>query len=292
MDTAKAIFYSLRPKHWVKNLFIFLPLVFGQKLFMDYLLVKTAAAFLLFSLAAGVVYLMNDIFDYSKDKYHSIKRLKPIASGKVTIRVAVMTAVIIGGVCVCLSFIFNSRLGGIVLLYILFNLIYSKYLKEKVIIDVFCIGFFFWLRLAAGSVVSEVYLSHWIVIMTVLLALFLGFNKRRQELRLLGKNAPAHRAVLAQYNRYFIDQMIAVITSSIVVTYLLYAVDVRTFHEVGSYGLIYSVPFVYYGIFRYLYLMHRHCNEGDPTRILLKDRLLQVNLVLWILSCIIVIYSG
>lgn len=197
----------------------------------------------------------------------------------------VLTAIVIG-----FSFLLKTTFGWVIVTYLVFNFVYSKIFKHIVIIDVFCIGGFFLLRIVAGSVVSDVALSHWIVIMVVLLALFLGFNKRRQELKLLSEKGSLHRRVLGQYNIYFIDQMTSVITSSIVISYALYTVDVRTQKEFGSNHLMLSIPFVYYGIFRYLYLIHRLKKEGDPTRIIFYDRKLQLNIIFWLIVCILIIY--
>lgn len=286
----KYLFFSLRPKQWFKNLFIFLPLIFGKRLFDLNIVIETAAAFFLFSLASGVVYLINDIIDIENDKIHPIKKFRPIASGKVSIQQAIVTALILGAASITLSLLLNVYFGALVIVYIIFNFAYSKVLKEFVIIDVFCLGAFFLLRIIAGIVVTGVGFSHWMVFMTVLLALFLGFNKRRQELKTLQRKANFHRHVLLRYNAYFIDQMIAVITSSIVIAYMLYTVDAKTVRTFGSSHLMYSIPFVYYGIFRYLYLIHKKGKMGDPTRILLSDRKLQINIVLWALACIAVIY--
>ena len=165
-------------------------------------------------------------------------------------------------------------------------------MKDAVIIDVFSIAGFFFLRILAGSVVAGVELSHWIIFMVVLLALFLGFNKRWEELRLLNSEAGNHRKVLSKYNAYFIDQMTAVITSSIVVVYMLYTVDTRTVQEFGTKNLIYTIPFVYYGIFRYLYIGHKIMKGGDPVKMLLSDKLMQLNILLWLLAVISVIYFG
>lgn len=286
----KYLFYSLRPKQWIKNLFIFMPLVFGRKLFTFPTNLKTLIAFFLFSMAAGTVYLINDIMDVEKDKLHPIKRLRPIPSGKVSIKEALSATLILGALSIALSFMLNIYFGWVVVSYFIFNLLYTKILKEAVIIDVFCIGGFFILRIIAGSVVAGIELSHWIILMTVLLALFLGFMKRRQELNLLERKAVSHRHVLTRYNAYFIDQMIAIITSSIVVVYMLYTIDVRTVRVVGSMHLIYSIPFVYYGIFRYLYLIHKAHECRDTAHILLSDKKSQLNLALWLIVCIGVIY--
>ncbi len=286
----KYLFFSLRPQQWVKNLFIFLPLVFGKQLLVPALAWKSALAFCFFSLMGSAVYQINDILDLEKDKLHPSKRLRPIASGKISIRQAAVTAVFLGGVSAVLSFALKRELGYITAGYFVLNLLYSKILKDTVILDVFCIGGFFFMRILAGSVVTGIELSHWIIIMSVLLALFLGFAKRRQELKLLRGEAASHRLVFAKYSLHFIDQILSVVTSSIVIAYMLYCVDARTIHEFGTRDLLWSAPFVYYGIFRYLYLMHNIYRDGDPTRVLLSDRMMQLNLVLWLAACITVIY--
>jgi len=290
MKKIKYLFYALRPKQWIKNFFIFLPLIFGKKLFVYPANAKSVIAFFLFSIAAGVVYIVNDIVDFDKDKLHPTKRLRPIASGKLNIMEAWLGALLIGTVAIILSFLLNRLFGLVAVAYLAFNYLYSKILKDAVIVDVFSIGLFFLFRIMAGSIVSDVQMSHWIIFMTVLLALFLGFNKRRQELYILKEGAPHHRRVLTQYSAYFIDQMISTITASIVVVYMLYAVDSATVNRFGTNHLIYSIPFVYYGIFRYLYLIHKVKKEGDPTRILFFDKKIQLNLAIWLLVCISVIY--
>ena len=286
----KYLFFSLRPKQWVKNLFIFLPLIFGHKLFIFPANLNTVIAFFLFSLAASAVYLINDVIDLEQDKKHPIKRFRPIASGKVSIKQAMITALVLGGFSIAVSVLTNVYFALVVIIYLVFNFIYSRILKNLVIIDVFCLGGFFLIRIIAGSVIVGGGLSHWIIIMTVLLAIFLGFNKRRYEIELLKRKAIQHRYVLTKYNRYFIDQMIAVITSSIVIAYMLYTVDARTVEEFGTKNLMYSIPFVYYGIFRYLYLIHKTKKAGDPTDVILSDKMMQLDIALWIIVCILVIY--
>ena len=288
----KHLLFALRPKQWIKNFFIFLPLIFGKKLFVYPANLKSVAAFILFCIASSAVYLINDIIDIKKDKSHPTKRLRPIASGKVSVKQAAFTAFILGIFSVIFSFMLNTCFGYTVAVYIIFNLIYSKVLKGVVIIDVFCLGGFFLLRIISGRIVAEVDLSHWIVIMTVLLALFLGFIKRRQEIMLFERKTLHHFRAPSKYSLYFIDQMITVSASSIVVVYMLYSFDAAIVSKFGTENLKYSIPFVYYGIFRYLYLIHKVKKDGDPTRILLSDRMMQLNIVLWIIVCIIVIYFG
>jgi len=285
------LFFALRPKHWIKNLLIFLPAVFGQVIFVPAVFTKTLLTFVIFSLVSSSAYLVNDILDREKDKAHPLNRLRPIASGRVKVEAAVVTAVGLVLLSLYLALKFAPQILFIIIFYLVFNLIYSYFLKEMVIIDVFCLGVFFVIRLVAGSIIAEVNLSHWIIMCVVLLAIFLGFNKRRQELRLI--NIPVHerRKVLEHYNEYFIDQMCTVLASSIVVVYSLYAIDARTIHEFGTNHLIYTIPFVYYGIFRYMYLIHKLVKDGDPTTMLLSDSKMMLNLILWISMCMAVIYG-
>ncbi|MCF7908129.1 MAG: decaprenyl-phosphate phosphoribosyltransferase [Candidatus Omnitrophica bacterium] len=288
----KNFLYSIRPRQWIKNSFILLPLIFGKKLFSYPANLDAVIAMVLFSMTSGAVYLFNDLIDVRNDRVHPLKKFRPIASGKLSIANALIAAIILSFLSIGLAFVLNRYLGLVMLIYLLFNLIYTKVLKNFVIVDVFCVGGFFLLRIIAGSVATGIEMSHWIILMTVLLALFLGFIKRRQELIILQKKAVLHRKVLSKYSVYFIDQMIAVLTSSMVVIYMLYTVDTRTINAFGSNHLMYSLPFVYYGIFRYLYIIHQRFKHGDPTRILFADLKLQLNLALWCIVCILVIYFG
>lgn len=285
-----AWFYSLRPKQWIKNGFILLPLIFGAKLFSFPDNLRTILGIAIFSLAAGAVYLINDLMDLEGDRLHPLKRLRPLASGKIPKQQVSMAAVPLMVLSIFLSLMLEANFGFLVVFYVVLNLIYSKFLKNLVIIDVFCIGLFFLIRVLAGCFLARVEISHWILFMTVLLALFLGFNKRRQELKMMGKEAGSHRVVLAKYNAYFIDQMIAVVTSSIVVAYMLYTVDGRTVERFGSNHLMFTIPFVYYGLFRYLYLLQKNHKDGDPSRIFLSDRPMQWNVVAWLTVAVAVIY--
>ncbi|HTL70102.1 MAG TPA: decaprenyl-phosphate phosphoribosyltransferase [Candidatus Eisenbacteria bacterium] len=281
---------SLRPKQWIKNLFVFIPFIFGKRFFVQPYGFRALACFALFCLASSAVYLMNDIIDAPNDRSHRQKRHRPIASGRLGTGAALVTALLLSVVSVAAAFPLEPKLSAVIAVYLALNLFYTGYLKNIVIIDVFCIGLFFLMRVVAGTVTAQVALSHWMVFLIVLLAMFLGFNKRRQELVNEGVDAAARRSVLTKYSIYFIDQMIAVLTSSIVVVYMLYTVDQRTVNEFGTTHLIYSTPFVYYGIFRYLYIVIRRKEGEDPSLVLLKDGLMLVNLVAWIVVCMAVIY--
>ncbi len=284
------LFYSLRPKHWAKNLFIFLPLIFGKKLFDSPENLKATLGFALFCLASSAVYIFNDLVDKEQDRLHSSKSLRPIASERLSASAALVAAVVLALSSTALAWLLDPSFAVVVVAYLVFNFVYTYLLKKLVIIDVFCLGLFFLLRIVAGTVLVDVEFSHWMIFMVVLLALFLGFNKRRQEFHSLHDEASAHRGVLAKYNLYFIDQMIAVITSTLVVVYMLYTIDERTVNHFGTRHLYYTIPFVYYGIFRYLYLVHKRKQAEDPTHVFFSDRMTQLNLFIWIALCIGIIY--
>ena len=284
--SVKYLFIAMRPYQLLKNVFILMPLVFGRQLFNFLALSKTIFMFLLFSLISSAIYLINDVVDLQEDRQHPIKRLRPLASGKITVFQAKIAAMVISGIVIPLSFILDIYAGWIILAYTALNCVYMRVLKKVVIIDAFCIAAFFYLRILGGAVTSGAELSNWIILCTVLIALFLAFNKRRYDLRF----SRGHLLTHAKYSKYFIDQMISIISSSIVMAYALYVMDTKTQERFGTGHLIYTVPFVYYGIFRYLYLVDKKGLGGDSAFILLKDHKTQLNLILWIMICIAIIY--
>lgn len=286
----KDLLTSLRPKQWIKNWFIFLPIIFGDNLFNYSKNFKILIAFILFCMISSVVYLINDLVDLPYDKKHPEKRKRAIASGKISIRAVFITIIIVSAISLPFSFFLDVNFGWITITYLILNLLYSTILKKLIIIDVLCLGGFFLLRIIAGTIIAKVEYSHWMIFMTVLLAIFLGFNKRRQEIKHYKESAATYREVLSKYNTYFLDQMISVTTSSIVITYMIYTIDIRTLNLIGNNHLAYSIPFVYYGIFRYLYLVHKENKDGDPTNILISDKTMLVNLFVWIIVCVSVIY--
>ncbi len=287
----KDLLICLRVPHWIKNLFVVLPLVFGHKLLEISMDRRVLMAFMWFCLASSTGYMVNDLLDYQRDRVHQTKRFRPIAAGRVSPRAASLVIAILGALSLAGAWRLDERFGLIVITYLVLSVLYTNVLKHLPIIDVICLGLLFTLRIVAGGVVADVALSPWIILMTGLLALFLGFAKRRQELRLLGKHARAHRGVLVHYSQHFLDQMILIVTSSLVVGYALYTMDPRTTAGLGSPRLMVSIPFVYYGIFRYLYLIYRRRNDGDPTGLLFIDRPLQINLTLWLVTCSVMIYG-
>ena len=282
----KNLFLAMRPHQWAKGIFIFLPIVFGGQLFDLPVFLRTFYMFVLFSLMASAMYLVNDIIDLEEDRQHPEKRNRALASGKITVLQAKITAAALVLIAVPGSFFLNIHGGYLILVYLSANYLYMRYLKHAVIIDVFCIGLFFYLRILAGGIASDVVLSNWIIMCTVLLALFLGFNKRRYDL----EYSKGDRPVLEKYNISFIDRMISVIASSLIVAYTLYVMDAATIARFQTDNLIYSVPFVYYGIFRYIYLMETKWFGGDPARIMFRDYKIQITMALWLAVCIAVIY--
>ncbi len=284
------LIYSMRPKQWVKNFFIFAPLVFSENLFNPPLVLKAILAFLSFCFLSGCVYILNDVMDLEKDKMHPIKRFRPIASGQVKVASANVFAVFMFIISIALAFYLDREFGIIACIYFLMNLAYSLHLKNVVIMDVFIVATGFFLRVYGGAEIIDVSVSSWLLVCTILLALFLAFSKRRHELVILDSEARQHRQILEEYSPYFLDQMISVVTASMVVSYLLYTVAEETVTKFNTRSLIITVPFVLYGIFRYLYLIHQKEGGGNPTTELLSDRPLMITMLLWILTAGIIIY--
>jgi len=280
----------MRISHWVKNLFLFAALIFSGHLFRPGELLLTVLGFLCFSLVSSSIYLINDITDLEKDRIHPLKSKRPVASGALSINAAALAAAGLLIIGLGASFQINSRFGLVTALYMVVNVFYSLFLKKVVILDVMSIAVSFVLRVLAGAVLIDVSASEWLILCTLLLSLFLGFSKRRHELLLLEKEAAGHRSVLVQYSPHFLDQMTAIVTASTVMSYALYTISEETVRKFNTRDLIYTLPFVLYGIFRYLYLVHKREEGGNPTKILLTDLPMIVNLLLWIIVCVVIIY--
>jgi len=286
----KAVFLSLRPKQWTKNLLIFAGILFSQNIFVVPMLVNVLAAFIVFCFLSGAVYIFNDIVDLEKDKKHPLKSLRPIASGKLSAKNAFTAFTVIVIASLCVSFYLGPYFFAIAVGYILLQVAYSLFLKYVVILDVFSIAAGFVLRVIAGAVVIDVEISSWLVICTILLSLFLGFAKRRHELSSLEENAHEHRKVLGDYSVYLLDQMISVVTASTVLCYALYTMSDETMAKFGTSNLIFTVPFVLYGIFRYLYLIHKKGEGGSPENVLVSDIPLIVDIFLWAVTAAFILY--
>jgi len=290
LTSLKYILISMRPKQWVKNLFVFAGLIFSRNLMDPHLLMKVTLGFALFSVMASSIYLFNDIRDIGNDRNHRDKHKRPIASGILKISTAYIVSIALAIVSLVSAFWLNPKFFFILAIYGVVNAAYSIRLKQMVIIDIMIIAFGFVLRVLAGTVLTGVSPSDWLIICTTTISLFLGFSKRRQELVLAGDNAGDQRLVLENYSLPFLDQMIAVVTGCTVISYALYTVSSETVTRFGTRNLVLTIPFVLYGIFRYLYLVYQKVSGENPTEMIMKDVPSIVNVVLWFVVVVIVIY--
>lgn len=279
----KLVLSAMRPKQWTKNLVLFAGLVFSQNLGHPGLLLKTLVSFGLFCLLSGAVYIFNDLADRERDRLHPVKGLRPVASGALAEKTALLLALGVAAFSLAASFMVNLWFGLAALSYFVLMLLYSFILKELVIIDVFVIAAGFVIRAVAGAEAISVPISDWLLICVILLALFLALAKRRQEQIHLNAEAPDHRTVLTEYPQKFLDQMISVVTAAAVVCYSLYTLSPETIAKFGNNNLKYTIPFVLYGIFRYLYLIYKKDEGQSPELVLLTDRWLMGDLVLYAL---------
>jgi 4-hydroxybenzoate polyprenyltransferase len=286
---------SLRPGQWTKNLLVFAGLLFGNAsvgrgLFDGPTLVRATAAFVIFCALSGVVYLVNDITDRESDRQHPIKARRPIASGVLSVAVAIAAAIVIGGSALAGAALLGRAFLLVAASYLGLQLLYSGRLKQIVIIDVLAIALGFVLRAVAGAVAVDVAISHWLLVCTILLALFMALAKRRHEIVLLADGATSHRPILREYSPYLLDQMIAVVTASTLIAYIFYTISPETEQKFGTQWLGLTIPFPLYGIFRYLYLVHRREGGGSPADLLLTDRPLLACVALWALAVALIIY--
>jgi len=280
---------TMRPKQWTKNVFIFAALTFDVKLFTLHYLARTVAGFVLLCVISGTVYIINDLADVEKDRQHPKKRNRPLASGQLSTRAAIVAAVAIPLVALPLGFLLDPVFGAILAGYLLLQIAYSFWLKNVVIIDVMLIAAGFLLRVAAGvPLVEAERFSPWLYICMTLLALLIGFGKRRHELVLLQENANMHRQSLEEYNLPLLDNAINIVTASTLVAYALYTFSAPNLPP--NHTMMLTIPFVLYAIFRYLYLIYVKGMGGTPEEIALSDRPLQAAVGLWGLSVIVVMY--
>ncbi len=278
-----------RPPQWIKNFFVLAPLLFSGRGMEIEEIARAGGAFAMFCLLASAIYLWNDAADAPQDRAHPTKRERPIAAGRIAPGRAVAAGCVLMLAAVSLGWLISPALGGLAIGYFALNILYTLKLKEMVLLDVFSIAAFFLLRLLAGCVAIAVKPSVWLLLCGGLLALYLGFTKRRHELTLLGAGSAEHRSVLSHYSVAFLDQMSGVLLSVTVVSYIMYTVTSETARQIGDETLAYSTAFVLYGVFRYLYVVHQR-NGGSPTKTLLTDRALIATVLLWVGYCGWVIY--
>jgi 4-hydroxybenzoate polyprenyltransferase len=280
---------TMRVRQWDKNGFVFVPLLFDHKLFDLIHLRATLIGFVLLCFASSAVYIMNDVADIESDRAHPTKRFRPIASGKLSRGVALAAAIVIPAVVLPLAYLQKPAFAAILVGYFLLQVAYSIKLKHIVLIDVMTVATGFVLRVGAGVVlVDSVVFSPWLYLFTTMLALFLGFGKRRQELSLLQGSGNSSRSILDQYNIALLDEIIVIVTATTILTYALY-----TFSAAGlpkNDTMMLTIPFVVYGIFRYLYLIHVRGEGGAPEEVILKDRPLQATVILWGIAIVVILY--
>lgn len=274
----------MRPPEWLKNTLVFAAILFSGNIFSRPAIIRSLQTFMAFCLAASATYFFNDLLDRKTDQAHPLKCRRPIASGLVPPGIALALVLVLAAAGIAIGFGVNWPTGRIVLAYMVLTSLYSLGLKHMVILDVFVLGAGFVLRVIAGADAIGVGFSSWLVLCTFLLALFMGFGKRRHELLLLEEDARDHRRVLHDYSPQFLDMMMVVVTSATVVCYALYTLDAATIARFGTQRLVYTTVFVLYGIFRYLYLMYKKSGGGNPTNLLYGDRSLQLDILLWIAS--------
>jgi 4-hydroxybenzoate polyprenyltransferase len=265
--------------------------MFAQRLLDTQAVVHAVAAFVIFCALSGVVYLINDVADLEADRRHPVKKHRPIASGALPVGAAIGSAVAIGSAALAAAFWLRPLFGVVATSYVALLALYSGRLKHIVILDVLTIAIGFVLRAAGGAVALEVPISHWLYVLTILLALFLALSKRRHELVLLADGATSHRRILDEYSPYLLDQMIAVVTASTIVAYAFYTMSPETVQRLGTDRLILTLPFPLYGIFRYLYLVHLKEGGGSPSDMLLTDRPLLLCVGLWAAAVAFIIYG-
>lgn len=281
----------MRPKQWTKNvLFVLPPIVFSEQLFDLDLLGRVIVCCILLILSSGCVYIINDVTDLEADRAHPVKRLRPIAAGQLSITSAKAAAVVLAVLVLAAAYFFDKQLAVLIVAYLILQIAYSLYVKHIVILDVLAVAAGFVLRLLAGGIVIDVSLSPWLYASAGLLALFLVIGKRRQELASLGESAAISRPIVAQYNLPLLDDLLRTVTSATTITYILYTVESPTMIRNGEHVGLLTVPFVIYGLFRYLYLIHVEERGGAPDEVLLRDRPLQATLLMAALVYFVILY--
>lgn len=282
---------SMRPRQWTKNLLVFAGLIFGQELGNPHSVWKALAAFGVFCLLSSTVYLVNDVRDREADRLHPVKARRPIASGALDSRTALVAALILATLAMAVAFWINLEFALIALAYLAVMGWYTLSIKHHVILDVLALSAGFPLRAAGGAAAVNVDFSHWLLLLTLLLALFLALSKRRAELVALEDDAVSHRRSLGDYSPYLLDQMIGVVTASTLLAYAFYTISPETQQRFGTNRLLWTVPFPLYGIFRYLYLVHQRAGGGSPADTLLEDRPILICVALWGFSVIAILYG-
>lgn len=284
----RGLIRAMRPKQWTKNLLLYFGLVFALKLFDPALFVRATAGFLVFCAISSVVYIVNDLVDLEGDRQHPTKRNRPFASGLIRPSEGISLALFVAALSLPIAFLIGIDFGLLALGYLVLMLGYSFFLKHIVLIDVFAIAAGFVVRAAAGAFAVSVPISPWLYVCTVLAALFVGFSKRRNELTLLSEGAANHRKILSEYSPQLLDQLITIVMATTVMAYSLYTFSADNLPK--DHSMMLTIPFVLYGLFRYLYLVYMRGGGGSPEEVLLKDLPFLINAALWMVSVVAVLY--
>ncbi len=290
MGKIKLLLQCMRPRHWVKNLFIYAGPFFSLQMFVPDNFLKLLYGFLCWCMATSAVYLLNDIIDRKEDAFHEQKKKRPIASGLVNIRLALLVCFSLAVGAVLWSMHLNTGFSLFISVYLIMNIAYSLYLKHVFILDVMCISLGFVFRVVSGALLINVGFSEWVIMCTLLLSLLLGFGKRQEELSTLEGKAPHHRRVLKEYDAHFLMNVPYVLVSSTIVCYMLYTVSSEAVRKFGTKNLIYTTPFVIYGLLRYVYIAYEKKKGADPTQVLFQDWPIVVTIVSWVLMVGLIIY--
>ncbi len=284
-----ALLKTMRPKQWAKNGFLFVAITFDRQLNHLPALERTLAGVFLFCMLSSVVYIVNDLTDIEADRQHPKKRNRPLPSGKLSVRVAVIAAVVLLVIALPATFLFSLGFGLLALGYLLLNMAYSRWLKHIPILDVLVLASFYVMRVGAGVELIHVRVfSPWLYVFTIFLALFLGVGKRRAELNLLADAANSHRPVLEGYTLPLLDQLMTIVSSMIIMTYSLYTFSAENLP--GNHMMMLTIPFVIYGVFRYLYLVQVQHSGGAPEEVLFSDHPLQITLFLFAVTVLMIFY--
>ena len=285
------ILLSLRPKQWIKNLFIFPALLFSKNLFDPEVLLTAVAAFIIFCFLSGSVYLFNDISDREEDRRHPVKSKRPIASGLLRLGAAKTAMVLLVLASLGAALLVNLNFALVAIGYLAVQITYSLFLRQMFLLDVFAIASGFFLRVYAGAQVINVPISSWLLLCTIFLSLFLALGKRRSEMLLLGKQPDGHRRVLTRYDLGLLDQMVSVVTAGTVLSYSLYTLSPETVARFQTRNLWLTIPLVLFGVFRYLALVYQNQEGGNPENILLTDKALMATILLYLLVVVGILYS-
>ena len=277
-----------RLHQWIKNIFIFVPLIFSKNLFNSGLLFTVIVGFFEFCIASSLVYVSNDIIDIESDRKHPVKKERPLAAGKITKKAAIISVIVLFLIVLLLLPFFNIIFDALLITFIILNIFYSLVLKNIVIIDIFTIAAGFMLRIISGAFIINVEISNWLILTTMFISLFLGVMKRRSELALVENGST--RKVLAEYSITFSDQMATIAAAGVIICYALYSVSSRTVSIFDTEKLIFTTPFVVFGIFRYMYLVYMSAKGENTSKILVSDLPMIINILLYILFSILIIY--